>query len=172
MRSGAETTSYTPISRPGATPMPSPARNVWSTPSTTASPPPAPAGAPRLAFSVEASRRPADIRESSKYRRATRDASQRQFVPPGGASGREGVPELVDAPKLVWTAEFRHFCDPRVRARSTVFRATKHVERRRGSMRGNGRGYVDRHGRARAYAPTARKLEACVSFNGSRAWRT
>ena len=64
---GTNSTARTSISQPGVTLTPSPARHTWSTPSPTASPPPAPAGAPRLAFSVEARRRPADIRESSKF---------------------------------------------------------------------------------------------------------
>ena len=153
---GTNSTARTSISQPGVTLTPSPARHTWSTPSPTASPPPAPAGAPRLALSVTAPRCPADIRESSKNRRATRDASQRQLVPPGGAFGREGVPELVDAPKLVSTAEFRHFRDPRVRARSTVSRATKHAERRRGSLPGGRHRGAAHRGRARAHGRAAR----------------
>ena len=79
---GTNSTARTSISQPGVTLTPSPARHTWSTPSPTASPPPAPAGAPRLAFSVEALRRPADIRESPKNRRATKDASHHRLAPP------------------------------------------------------------------------------------------
>ena len=84
---GTNSTARTSISQPGVTLTPSPARHTWSTPSPTASPPPAPAGAPRLAFSVEARRRPADIRESSVFRRDTRKASRHRLAPSCRASG-------------------------------------------------------------------------------------
>ena len=84
---GTNSTARTSISQPGVTLTPSPARHTWSTPSPTASPPPAPAGTPRLAFSVEARRRPADIRESSVFRRDTRKASRHRLAPSCRASG-------------------------------------------------------------------------------------
>ena len=60
-------TSPTPMSHFGVAPTASSARHIRSTPSTTASPSPTTATPPRCASSVEAFRRPADIRESSKF---------------------------------------------------------------------------------------------------------
>ena len=55
------------MSHPGATSTTSPARSTCSTRSTTPSPSPATATAPRRPSSLSAFRRPADIRESSKF---------------------------------------------------------------------------------------------------------
>ena len=147
------TTSRTPISQPGATPTPSPARHIWSTPSTTASPPPAPTGAPRLAFSVEALRRPADIRESPKNQRATKDASHHRLAPSWRASSRKRIDSRLDAPEHGWAGRFPHFLDPRVRARSRLYERRKVAydppigrTRRRNRLCG---------GRARAYVRTS-----------------
>ena len=71
-RSGAETTSRTPISHPGAPPTPSPARHTCSTPSSTSSPSPATTTTPRSAPSGTAFRRPADIREANAHPRKLR----------------------------------------------------------------------------------------------------
>ena len=71
-RSGAETTSHTAISHPGAPPTPSPARHTCSTPSSTSSPSPATTTMPRSAPSGTAFRRPADIREANAHPRKLR----------------------------------------------------------------------------------------------------
>jgi len=105
----AGTTSSTPRSLPGASPTPSPARRAWSTPSTTATASPATTTAPRLAFSAEAFRRRADIREASQNRRALKDAWHHRLVPSMRASGCERVRELVDAPSHGSTDLHLHF---------------------------------------------------------------
>jgi hypothetical protein len=57
-----------------------------------------------FASSVIARRRPADIRESSKVRRATKDPSHHRLVPSWRASGCKSARELVELPPHGWTA--------------------------------------------------------------------
>ena len=105
------------MSHPGATSTTSPARNTCSTRSTTPSPPPATATAPRRPSSLSAFRRPADIRESSKFRHDTKDPSHHRLAPPTQAFGCERVRELVDAPAHGCIAESAHcLATPRRRA--------------------------------------------------------
>ena len=105
------------MSHPGATSTTSPARSTCSTRSTTPSPSPATATAPRRPSSLSAFRRPADIRESSNFRRDTKDPSHHRLVTSWRASGCERVREFVDAPPHGCIAESAHcLAPPRPRA--------------------------------------------------------
>ena len=134
------------MSHPGATPTTSPARSTCSTRSTTPSPPPATATAPRRPSSLSAFRRPADIRESSNFRRDTKDPSHHRLVTSWRASGCERVREFVDAPPHGCIAESAHcLAPPRPRAHR--------FSRRRGAGRGRSMGRVQRDPRGVARMP-------------------